>query len=104
MACGVLRTDPVPTELEALKLYEKSDWLNRIRLPSSHALRVPALALKEALDGGTIAATLQACTFLTATLADFYEVRRPDITVRGIRPFITPDDVSIYQLFGYYSP
>ena len=104
MASAVIRTDPVPTELNALSLYEKSDHLNKIRLPNARVLRAPALALKDALDIGTVAATRHACTFLTATLADFYKVRRPDLTVRGLRPFIIADDISIYELFGYYSP
>lgn len=101
---AVIQTDPVPTEPEALRSYEKSDQLNRIRLPNARLLRAPALTLKEALASGAVGATRQACTALTATLADFYEVPRPDITVRGVRPFITSDDVSIYELFGYYPP
>ncbi len=104
MASALIQTDPIPTELEALRLYEISDQLRMIRLPDARLLREPALTLKDALASGAVAATRQACTALTAILADFYEVPQPAIAVRGVRPFITSDDVSIYELFGYYSP
>src|SRR5713101_7955935 len=108
MASALIQTDPIPTELEALRLYEISDQLRMIRLPDARLLRAPALTLNDALASGVVAATRQACTALTTILADFYEVPQPAITVRGVRPFITSDDtsddVSIYELFGYYSP
>jgi hypothetical protein len=104
MSSGLIRTDPTPTELEALRIYEKSDQLKGIRLPSARVLRAPAIALEEALASGAVATTRKACTAIAATLADFYDVPAPVITVRGIRPFLTSDDVSIYELFGDYSP
>jgi hypothetical protein len=104
MASAVIETDPIPTEPEALTFYQKSDLMNRIRLPNARLLHAQALTLKEALASGTLAATRQACAALTAMMADFYEVPRPNVTVRGVRPFITSEDVSVYELFGYYVP
>lgn len=97
-------TDPPPRAARLRRQFEASDGQPTLRLPPAEPLRAGAAALQAALASGERAPVTRAADRILDTLATFYEVPRPRLTVLGARPHQVYEGRFSWELFGDYTP
>jgi hypothetical protein len=97
-------TDPVPRSTPLRKQYQASDERLTLPLPPAQPLQAATRLLGAALGAEHAGEVRAAGDVLLATLADFYQVSRPDLAVLGVRPHKVIEGYLTYELFGDYAP
>lgn len=97
-------TDPIPRRSTLRRQFEASEERTTLPLPEAAPLQEAARELDAALERGLVSPVQRAGVQVLDVLAAFYDVRRPTLSVLGVRPHQTLEGHLTYELFGDYAP
>lgn len=95
-------TDSVPRRKARKDEYSRSDLLRTLNLPPPEDMRKHAKELEEALKEDSRKDVESICNALAQTVADYFVVAKPPVSVLGVRPHKLDGDVCVYEKFGDY--
>lgn len=82
----------------------ESDRTRILNLPQGDRLRSVAKEIEFSMEAGTGTSARRACADFLSTLAAFYDVEAPGISVLAARPIRTREGGWATELFGDYAP